>query len=143
LRIIGLDYGSKTVGVALSDELLLTAQPFETIVRERKNKLRRTYARIEEIIKEYQVEKIIIGLPKKMDDEEGDMCAEARAFGDDLQRRTGLDVIYIDERLTTKAAGNVLTEGNVRRINQKKYIDKIAASLILKTYLEEHAAEKG
>ncbi|MCR5201603.1 MAG: Holliday junction resolvase RuvX [Lachnospiraceae bacterium] len=136
MRIIGLDYGDKTVGVALSDELYMTAQPLKTIFRDRTNKLRRTYAEIERIIKEYKVEKVVIGLPKKMNNEEGEMCEKVRAFGADVARRTGLPVEYVDERLTTHSADEVLEEGNVKKERRKHYIDKIAASLILKTYLD-------
>lgn len=136
MRIMGLDYGDKTVGVAISDEMLLTAQPVETICRERAGKLRRTYARIEELIKEYQVETIVIGLPKRMDNQEGDRCSKVRNFGEKLDDRTGLEIIYQDERLSTVEAASVLEQGNVAKEKQKKYIDKMAASLILQGYLD-------
>ncbi len=136
MRIMGLDYGDKTVGVAISDEMFLTAQPKETIKRERPGKLRQTFARIEELIREYDVEKVVVGLPKKMDNEEGDRCEKSRDFGEQLERRTGLEVIYQDERLTTMAADAVLEEGGVRKENRKEYIDKLAASLILQGYLD-------
>ncbi len=136
MRIMGLDYGDKTVGVAISDEMLLTAQPKETIKRERPGKLRQTYARIEELIREYEVERIVVGLPKKLDNVEGERCEKSRAFGEQLERRTGLEVIYQDERLTTMAADAVLEEGGVRKENRKEHIDKLAASLILQGYLD-------
>ncbi len=136
MRIMGLDYGDKTVGVAISDEMLLTAQPKETIQRERPAKLRQTLARIEALIREYDIEKIVIGLPKRMDNQEGDRCDKTRAFGEQLDRRTGLEIIYQDERLTTVAADAVLEEGGVRKENRKEYIDKLAASLILQGYLD-------
>ena len=136
MRIMGLDYGDKTVGVAISDEMLLTAQPKETIKRERPGKLRQTYARIEELIREYDIEKLVVGLPKRMDNQEGDRCEKSREFGEQLERRTGLEVIYQDERLTTMAADAVLEEGGVRKENRKEYIDKLAASLILQGYLD-------
>ncbi len=142
MRIMGLDYGDKTVGVAISDEMLLTAQPKETIKRERPGKLRQTYARIEELIREYDVETVVVGLPKKMDNEEGDRCQKSREFGEQLERRTGLEVIYQDERLTTMAADAVLEEGGVRKENRKEYIDKLAASLILQGYLDGLSKEK-
>ena len=131
-----MDYGAKSVGVAISDELLLTAQPVETIWRERETKLRKTYARIEELIEEYDVEKIIVGLPKKLNNEEGERCEKTREFVEDLERRTGLEVIFEDERLTTMEADAVLGEAGVDKEKRKKYIDKLAASLILKNYLE-------
>jgi len=133
---MGLDYGDKTVGVAVSDELLLTAQPVETIKRERASKLRQTYARIEALIMEYDVEKIVTGLPLSMDNEEGGRCVKTRGFAEELGRRTGLEIIFWDERLTTLAADAVLDEGRVRKEERKKYIDKIAASMILQGYLD-------
>jgi len=136
MRIMGLDYGAKTVGVAISDEMLLTAQPIETIKRERAGKLRQTLARIEALMKEYDVEKVVIGLPKKLNNDEGDRCDRTREFGDMVERRSGLEVIYRDERLTTVAADAVLAEGGVRKENRKEYIDKVAASLILQGYLD-------
>ena len=136
MRIIGLDYGAKTVGVAISDEMLLTAQPIETIKRERASKLRQTLARIEALMKEYDVEKVVIGLPKKLNNDEGDRCDRTREFGDMVERRSGLEVIYWDERLTTVAADAVLAEGGVRKESRKAYIDKVAASLILQGYLD-------
>ena len=136
MRIMGLDYGAKTVGVAISDEMLLTAQPVETIKRERAGKLRQTLARIETLMNEYDVEKVVIGLPKKLNNEEGDRCDRTREFGEMVERRSGLEVIYWDERLTTVAADAVLAEGGVRKENRKEYIDKVAASLILQGYLD-------
>lgn len=136
MRIMGLDYGAKTVGVAISDELQLTAQPIETIKRERETKLRRTLARIEELMEEYQVEKVVIGLPKKLNNEEGERCDRTREFAEMVERRSGLEVIFWDERLTTVSADAVLAEGGVVKEKRKVYIDKIAASLILKSYLE-------
>lgn len=103
-RILGLDYGTKTVGVALSDELHITAQPLETITRKDANKLRKTYARIEELVKEYNVEKIVLGLPKNMNNTVGERGEDTLSFRDALVRRTGLEVILWDERLTTVAS---------------------------------------
>lgn len=136
MRIMGLDYGAKTVGVAISDAMLMTAQPLETVKRERSNKLRQTLARIEQLIDEYEVDKIVLGFPKKLNNEEGDRCERTKEFGDMIERRTGLEIIYWDERLTTVAADAVLDEGGVRKENRKEFIDKIAASLILQCYLD-------
>lgn len=149
MRVMGLDYGDKTVGVAISDEMLLTAQPTETIRRERPGKLRRTLARIEQLIREHEVETIVIGLPKRLDNSEGERCVKTKAFGEQLDRRTGLEIVYQDERLTTSEADAVLERGGVHKKNRKEYIDKMAASLILQGYLdekkrlEEIAAESG
>ena len=137
MRILGLDFGSKTVGVAVSDGLLLTAQGVETIERKDENKLRKTCARIEELIAEYEVTEIVLGLPKNMDNTEGERVEKTKAFGEMLERRTGLPVHYWDERLTTVAAEQILMESGVRRENRKAVIDKVAAGLILQGYLKE------
>ena len=136
MRLIGLDYGDKTVGVAVSDGLGLTAQPLETITRDRWNKLRKTYQRIEEIISEYEVGEIIIGKPLNMDDTEGERVERTKIFGDELERRTGLPIRYVDERLTTVEADEILTEMGVADDKKKTYIDKIAASIILQNYMD-------
>lgn len=136
---MGLDYGTKTVGVAISDELLITAQGIETITRKEENKLRKTCARIEALIEEYGVEKIVIGLPKHMNNDIGERAEAAMAFGDMLKRRTGLDVVMWDERLTTVEAERTLIESKVRREDRKKYIDKIAAVFILQGYLDSQS----
>lgn len=136
MRILGLDFGSKTVGAAVSDELLITAQALETIGRESENKLRRTCARIEELIREYEVGLIVLGLPKNMNNTEGERAEKTRAFGAMLERRTGLPVVLWDERLTTVAADRVLIENGVRRENRKAVIDQIAAAFILQGYLD-------
>ncbi|MCR4807959.1 MAG: Holliday junction resolvase RuvX [Lachnospiraceae bacterium] len=137
MRILGLDYGTKTVGVAMSDPLLLTAQGIEIIRREHENKLRRTYARIEELIRENGVEKIVLGYPRNMDDSEGERCIKTREFADGLTRRTGLPVIFWDERLTTVAADEIMIEAGLNREERKEHVDKIAASIILQDYLED------
>ena len=136
MRIMGLDYGSKTVGVAMSDPLGITAQAVETIWRKDENKLRKTCARIEELISEYEVERIVLGLPKHMNNDLGERAQKALAFGEIVKRRTGLEVVMWDERLTTVEAERTLIENNVRRENRKQYIDKIAAVFILQGYLD-------
>ena len=136
MRILGLDYGTKTVGVAVSDELGLTAQPLETIKRKDENKLRRTYARIEELVREYGAETIVLGFPKNMNNTIGERGDAAIDFLDALVRRINIPVILWDERLTTVASERVLMESGVRRENRKKVIDQIAASFILQGYLD-------
>ena len=136
MRIMGLDYGSKTVGVALSDPLGITAQAVETIWRKDENKLRKTCARIEEMIREYEVACIVLGLPKHMNNDIGERAGKALEFGEMLRRRTGLEVVMWDERLTTVEAERTLIENKVRRENRKQYIDKIAAVFILQVYLD-------
>lgn len=142
MKIMGLDLGSKTVGVAISDSLLLTAQPIETITRKEENKLRQTLARIETLIVENDVEKIVLGYPKNMNDSIGDRALFSEEFKEKLERRTGLEVILWDERLTTVAADEVLMESGVRRENRKKYVDQIAAVFILQEYLDYVANNK-
>ena len=136
MRVLGLDYGTKTVGVAVSDELGWTAQAPETITRKDKNKLRKTLARIEELVNTYSIEKIVLGYPKHMNNDEGERCAETEDFKAMLERRTGLPVILQDERMSTVSAERILMEGGVRRENRKDYVDKMAAAFILQTYLE-------
>lgn len=136
MRILGLDYGTKTVGVAMSDPLLLTAQGVEIIRREHENKLRKTYARIGELCRENEVDRIILGYPRNMNNTEGERCLKTNEFGEALKRRTGLPVILWDERLTTVAADKAMIEGGIRRENRKDYVDEIAAVLILQGYLE-------
>lgn len=136
MRIIGLDYGSKTVGVALSDELLITAQPLETITRKEENKLRQTLARIETIINENNVNLIVLGYPKNMNNTIGNRVEKTEEFKKHLERRTNLPVILWDERLSTVSAERILIESDVRRENRKAVIDKIAASIILQGYLD-------
>ena len=137
MRIMGLDFGSKTVGVAVSDELLLTAQGLEIIRRKEANKLRRTLARIEELIVEYSVEEIVLGLPINMNATEGERAQLTLEFKEKLMRRTGLPVIMWDERLTTVAADKIMIEAGIRREHRKEYVDMIAAALILQGYLDK------
>ena len=141
-RLLGLDYGSKTVGVAAADALGLTVQPVETVTRKEENKLRRTCARIEEIIKEREITGIVVGLPLHLDGEESDSSAKAQAFGEMLRRRTGLPVYYQDERLTTVEADGILRDTGVPRSERKTYIDAVAACLILEDYLSRTASSE-
>lgn len=136
MRIMGLDYGSKTMGVAISDALGITAQGIETIERKEENKLRKTLARIEELVKEYEVTEIVLGFPKNMNNTIGERAEKSLELKKMLERRTGLPVIMWDERLTTVEAERTLIESNVRRENRKKYVDKIAAVFILQGYLD-------
>lgn len=136
MRILGLDYGSKTVGVAVSAPLGFTAQGVEIIRRKSENKMRQTLARIEELIAQYQVEKIVLGLPKNMNNTLGDRAEKSLELKETLERRTGLPVVMWDERLTTVSANRVLMETGVRRENRKEHVDEIAAVFILQGYLD-------
>ena len=142
MRLLGLDFGSKTVGVAVSDELMLTAQGLEIVRRQSPNKLRQTLARIEQIVTEYQVERIVLGYPKNMNNTEGERCEKTKEFAQMLERRTELSVVLWDERLTTVAAEQTLIESGVRRENRKQYVDKIAAVFILQGYLDSIYMQK-
>ena len=142
MRIMGLDYGSKTVGVAISDPLGITAQGIEIIRREKETKLRQTLARIEALIKEYQVESIVLGFPKNMNNTIGDRAEKSLAFKEMLEKRTGLDVVMWDERLTTVAADRAMMEAGLNSSQRKEYVDMLAAVLILQGYLDSLSVNK-
>ena len=142
MRIIGLDFGSKTVGVAVSDPLFLTAQAVEIIRRKSPDKLRQTLARIEELIKEYEVDKIVLGFPKNMNNTIGERCEKTLEFKEKLEMRTGLEVILWDERLTTVEADRTMMESGIRREDRKQYVDKLAAVFILQGFLDYSAMQK-
>lgn len=136
MRVIGLDYGTKTVGVAVSDEMKLIAQPLLTIERKQANKLRQTYAAIEKIIEEQDVELIVLGYPKNMNNTEGERAHATNEFKEALERRTGLQVVLVDERLTTVEADRILEDTGVAKSSRKEHIDKMAAAIILQNYLD-------
>lgn len=142
MRILGLDYGTKTVGVALSDETELIAQPYETICRKSPTKLRQTLARIEAIIEQENVGKIVLGYPKNMNNTEGERAEATKLFQADLERRTGLSVVLVDERLSTVSANRILEETGVAHSARKTYIDKMAAAIILQNYLDAEGMAK-
>lgn len=142
IRVMGLDFGSKTVGVAVSDPLGITAQGIEIIRRTRENKLRQTLARIEELIREYEVTSLVLGFPKNMNNTIGERAEKTLEFKEMLERRTSLSVVLWDERLTTVAAEHTLIESGVRRENRKQYVDMIAAVYILQGYLDSLGREK-
>lgn len=136
MRVMGLDFGSKTVGVAISDSLLITAQGVEIIRREQENKLRRTLARIEELVKEYDVTEIVLGYPKNMNNTIGERAQKTEEFKKMIERRMNIKVVLWDERLTTVSADKLMVEVGIRRENRKKYVDQIAATFILQGYLD-------
>lgn len=145
-RIIGLDFGAKTVGVAVSDPLKIIASPLETIVRERENKLRPTYRRIIEIAAENEAETIVVGDPVNMDGSRGERAEKSAAFAEELEYRLmceGMDipVVMWDERLTTVSADEVLSEAEVASRDRKTYIDKIAAAFILEDWMKNNGKE--
>ena len=142
MRILGLDFGSRTCGVAVSDPLGITAQGVEIIQRKSPNKLRQTLARIEELASSYGAEKIVLGYPKNMNNTEGERCEKTREFKGMLEKRTGLSVELWDERLTTVAADSIMMESGIRREHRKDYVDEIAAMLILQGYLDYLSNQK-
>ena len=136
-RILGLDYGAKTVGVAVSDALGVTAQPVETITRDREAKLRQTLSRIEELVREYKAPLIVLGFPKMMNNTLGERADKTLEFKALLEKRTGLPVVLQDERLSTAEAERLMIEGGVTgRSKRKSSIDAVAASIILQIYME-------
>ncbi len=136
MRVMGLDFGTVTCGVALSDELLLTAQPVETVRRKHANKLRQTYARIEELIAANNVGRIVVGLPLTLSGDIRERAEACREFAAGLERRTGLEVIMWDERLTTVEAHRILDEAGLGYEKKAEVVDKIAAAIILQNYLD-------
>ena len=136
MRIMGLDFGSKTVGVAISDPLFLTAQGIEIVRRKAPGKLRQTLARINELKEEYEVGKIVLGFPKNMNNTEGERCEKTLEFKEMLEKRTGLEVVLWDERLNTVEADRTMMQVGIRRENRKEYVDELAAIFILQGYLD-------
>lgn len=148
MRVLGLDYGAKTVGVAMSDPSGLIAQPYKTIVRERESALRKTLAELAELTEAEGVEIIVLGLPLHLNDTEGERAVKTREFAAKLQNRVSAKLIFWDERLTTMEARDILDESGIPRSEQKRVIDQLAAQLILQSYLDERrqsagTAEKG
>ena len=135
MRIMGLDFGSKTVGVAVSDPLGITAQGVEIVRRKSPNKLRQTLARIDELVHEYGVEELVLGYPKNMNGTEGERCEKTKEFKELLEKRTGLPVAWWDARLTTVAADRSMMEAGLGHYERKEYVDEIAAVFILQGYM--------
>ena len=138
MRIMGLDFGSKTVGVAVSDELGLTATGIEIVRRDSPNKLRKTLARIEVLINEYNVDKIVLGYPVMLDGSEGERVEKTKEFATMLHRRTNLEIIFQDERLTTVEAYEIMDLAGIKREDRYKYVDQVAAQVILEDYLNSN-----
>ena len=132
-RILGLDVGTKRIGVAISDPLGFSAQPLTTIIRESKKK---DMAAIEAILLEYDIKKVIVGMPKNMNGTVGPSGEMAMQVGEKIRNKFKIELIYIDERLSSVSAERILIEADVRREDRKNMIDKVAASYILQTYLD-------
>ncbi|MBO5247649.1 MAG: Holliday junction resolvase RuvX [Eubacterium sp.] len=135
MRIMGLDFGSKTVGVAVSDPLGITAQGVEIVRRKSPNKLRQTLARIQELVEQYEVTELVLGYPKNMNGTEGERCEKTKEFKELLEKRTGLPVALWDERLTTVAADRSMMEAGLDYVQRKEHVDEIAAIFILQGYM--------
>lgn len=133
-RLLGLDIGNKTIGVSVSDPLGITAQGVTTIIRASKAD---DAAALKALIDKYDVEKLIVGLPKNMNNTLGFQAKRTMNYADYLKEALGMEIIYVDERLTTSSAEAVLMQGGIRRENRKKHVDKLAAVLILQTYLDQ------
>ena len=141
MRIMGLDYGSRTVGVALSDALLMTAQPYRIIRREKESHLRRTLAELEQIAREADVRLIVLGLPLNMDGTAGERVRLTTEFGDKLKRRLEIPVVFSDERLTSVESEEMMRQMGIRAADYKDYVDMLAANVILQEYMENHRGE--
>ena len=135
MRYLGLDYGSRTVGCAITDELGITVQNLETIQRKEEKKLRQTLARIKEIVEIYDVGTIVLGLPLNMNGEAGERAERTLAFKELLEKRVDVPIYLINEQLTTVEAEAVLEESGIPKKDRKKYIDQIAANIILTDFL--------
>jgi len=133
MRALGLDLGTKTVGIAVTDELALTAQGITTLER---TNLKATVSAIKALAVEYAVDRFVLGLPLNMDGSEGPRAEATRKFGAALEAATALPVIYWDERLTTVAANRVLLEADLSRKKRREVVDQVAASLILQGWLD-------
>ncbi len=138
-KLLGLDYGEQTVGVALVDPAAGIPVPLETIRRERGSHLRRTFSRLEEIIARNDVEAVVVGLPLNMDGTEGERAEAAHSFAERIIRRTALPVFLQDERLTSVDAERLLRENSANsgkaEHRRKQEVDAVAAALILEDYL--------
>ena len=132
-RIMGLDLGDKTIGVAISDPLLITAQGLKTIRRE---SMKKDIAELKNIIMEYNITKIVMGFPKNMNNTVGPQGEKVLDFVEELKKRIDIEIILEDERLTTAIAEKALIRGDVSREKRKKVIDTVAATYILQTYLD-------
>lgn len=147
-RLMGLDFGAKTTGVAMTDPMGVIVSPLETITREKEGKLRPTFRRITELAAEYDVGKIVLGLPLNMDDSRGERALKTEAFKAELEHRLEAErleipVVLWDERLSTVGADEILEEAEVAKSERKQYIDKIAAALILEDYIANSGSTGG
>lgn len=139
MRVLGLDLGEKRIGVALSDPLGWTAQGLQVIAT--KSSMNATMASIQEVVRQYEVERVIVGLPRNMDGSPGPGAKKAKVFAGRLSKILGIPVEMYDERLTTVAAERILLEADLSRTKRRKVIDKMAAAFILQGYLDAQAGK--
>lgn len=135
-RYLGIDYGTKRVGIAISDGLGLTARPLEVVPRDN------VVERVVEIVSNYDVRRLIIGLPTALGGHEGTSTEGARDLGSELRKATGVDVEYIDERFTSRMADEALLGAGMKRRERRETVDKVAAAIILQTYLDTRDARR-
>lgn len=129
-RILGIDYGTKRVGLAISDDLGITARPLEVVERYQ------IEAALHRLTDEYEIGLVVVGLPTGLSGNEGASAAGARQLGAEVAGLLGVDVAYVDERFTSRMAESVLLESGMKRKNRKETVDKVAAAIILQTYLD-------
>lgn len=143
MRILGLDYGEKTIGVAVSDGFGWTAQALEVIKRSNSTEYKKSISRIAQWVEEYEVNTIVLGYPKNMDNTEGERCQKTKVFQKQLQQAfPNVTVVLWDERMSTIAAERSLLEADMSRKKRKSIIDKMAAVHILQGYLDKKQNEK-
>lgn len=129
-RVLGLDHGSRRVGLAVSDALRITAQPLEVVARAR------AVTRVKEIMAEYQIKEIVVGLPTSLNGSEGPPAVAARDFGAEIALATGIEVTFVDERFTTVTAEKAMLEAGAKRQVRRESLDKVAAAIILQAFLD-------
>lgn len=129
-RALGLDFGHKRVGVAISDELWIAANALTVLPRGE------APARVADLVQEYGVTQIVIGLPTTLSGQEGRSAIAARQFGDEIEEATGLAITWVDERFTSKDAERVMLEAGTRRRVRRTNLDKVAAAVILQSFLD-------
>lgn len=137
-RLLALDFGSKTVGVAITDELHVTISLFPVIRREKPTKFRKTFAEIEKILSTYEIEKIVLGFPYNINGSKGKRCKETEIFKESLSKRIDIPIILYDERLTTVEAYDIMKEYKIDKSKQMEIVDSVAAAVILRSYLNQN-----
>ncbi len=136
-RFLGIDYGTKRVGLAISDGLGMTARPLEVVPRAKVGD------RVAELCREYEVEMLVVGLPTGLSGSEGDAAEAARALGEELSTATGVAVTYVDERFTSRMAESALLESGMGRRGRRETVDKVAAAIILQAFLDSRSGNSG